>query len=152
FPDFNYLFNATAGGVASTDTKIAVELQAMWKKELGLNVELRPMEFKVYLSTQRLLDYDTCRSSWVGDYNDAYTFLGIFASSSGNNRTGWRNARYDDLLQQANQQTDMASRERLLQSAETILVREDLPLIPIFFYAGVFCYDPRRIEGIYTNI
>ena len=37
-------------------------------------------------------------SSWVGDYNDANTFLDLYLSNSGNNRTGWKNARYDDLI------------------------------------------------------
>ena len=39
------------------------------------------------------LDYDLCRSSWVGDYNDPNTFLDMFVTDGGNNRTGWSNAR-----------------------------------------------------------
>ena len=67
----------------------------MWKQELGIDVELRSQEWKVYLATQRQLDYDTCRSSWIGDYNDANTFLDMFMSNNGNNRTGWKSVRYD---------------------------------------------------------
>ena len=38
------------------------------------------------------------RSSWIGDYNDANTFLDMFVTNDGNNRTGWSNARYDELI------------------------------------------------------
>ena len=41
---------------------------------------------------------------------------------------------------------------RDLQEAELILVRDELPIIPLFFYMGVNYFDPTRIEGIYPNI
>ena len=56
------------------------------------------MEKRVYLAAQNHLDYDLTRSSWVGDYNDPNTFLDLFRSDNGNNRTGWKNARYDALM------------------------------------------------------
>jgi oligopeptide transport system substrate-binding protein len=152
FPRFAYLFNSGAGGGARTDEKIAVELQAMWKQELGIDVELRSQEWKVYLATQRQLDYDTCRSSWIGDYNDANTFLDMFMANNGNNRTGWKSARYDDLVRRANEQADPRARERLLQQAEVLLIREDTVIAPLYFYTGFFAYDPKRIEGIHANV
>jgi oligopeptide transport system substrate-binding protein len=98
------------------------------------------------------MHYDLSRSSWIGDYNDANTFLEMFVTNNGNNRTGFSNARYDALIQQANRQTDLAAREKLFQEAETILVRDELPIVPLFFYAGINYYDPNKIEGIYPNI
>src|ERR1051325_1664477 len=152
FPRFNYLFNATAGGGAQQDEKIAVEIQSMWKQELGIDVELRSQEWKFYLATQRQLDYDTCRSSWIGDYNDANTFLDMFMSNNGNNRCGWKSARYDDLIREANQQADRRERERILQTAELLLIRDECVIAPVYFYTGFFAFDPKRIEGIYANV
>jgi oligopeptide transport system substrate-binding protein len=152
FRRFDYLLNSAAGGGAKTDEKIAVELQAMWKQELGLDVELRTQEWKVYLASQRQLDYDTCRSSWIGDYNDANTFLDMFMSNNGNNRTGWKSDRYDDLVRRANLQPDPRERERLLQSSETLLLRDQTVVTPIYFYSGFFAFDTNRIEGIWPNI
>jgi len=40
----------------------------------------------------------------------------------------------------------------LLQEAETILVRDEAPVIPIYFFAGFNYYNPARIKGIYSNI
>ena len=54
------------------------------------------------------LDYDFCRSSWVGDYNDPNTFLDMFVTDGGNNRTGWSNAR----LRRAHRRRRARSRPR----------------------------------------
>ena len=124
FPVFHYLFNTS-----KQHESIAVELQQMWKTELGINMELRQTEWKVYLAAQSELDFDTTRSSWIGDYNDPNTFLDIFMSNNGNNRTGWKNAPYDQLVRQANATLDRSKRARLMAEAETILVREELPIV-----------------------
>ncbi len=147
FPTFNYLFNTS-----EMHKQIAVELQAMWKKELGITMELRQVEWKVYLSSQSQLDYDTTRSSWIGDYVDPNTFLDMFMSGNGNNRTGWKNPKYDDLIRQANQERDAAKRAKLLHDAEVLLIREDLPIAPLFFYVGVNIFDPAVVEGVDQNL
>jgi oligopeptide transport system substrate-binding protein len=152
FPRFEYMFNAAAGGSSKIHENVAVELQQMWRDELGIEMDLRQIEWSVLLNAQSHLEYDVSRSSWIGDYNDANTFLDIFMSDSGNNRTGWKNPRYDALLREANSQPDRKVREQLLQQAETLLVRDELPIVPLFFYKGVNYYDPRRIQGIYPNI
>ena len=60
---------------------------------------------KAFLNAQVHLDFDLSRSGWVADYDDANTFLGLFTSDDGNNRTGWKNAQYDELIDQANRRT-----------------------------------------------
>jgi len=152
FPRFDYIFNAPAGGSAKIHEEVAIELQQMWHDTLGIDMELRQLEWKVYLSVQNQLDYNLSRSSWVGDYNDANTFLGLFTSNDGNNRTGWKNAQYDALIREANEQTDLKAREKLLQQAETMLVRDEVPILPLFFYVGINYFDTNRIQGIYENI
>jgi oligopeptide transport system substrate-binding protein len=146
------MFNAAAGGGGKLHEEIAIELQQMWHDTLGIDMDLRQLEWKVYLSAQSHLDYQVARASWIGDYNDANTFLGMFVTGDGNNETGWSNPRYDALIQQANEQTDLKKREQLFQQAETILIRDDLPIIPIYFYVGVNCFDTNKIQGIYQNI
>ena len=152
FPRFQYAFFSAASGGAKMQGKIAIELQQMWRDELGIELELRQIERKVFLSSQSRLDYDMSASSWIGDYNDANTFLDMYLSNSGNNRTGWKNARYDELIHHANMQTDRKRRAELFQQAETILIAEEVPIVPIYFYAGFNYFDPAKIEGIYQNI
>jgi oligopeptide transport system substrate-binding protein len=132
--------------------QIAIELQEMWRKELGIKVELRQMEWKVFLVAQGTLDYDISRSSWIADYNDPNTFLDIWMSNNGNNRTGWKSQRFDQLLHEGNLQTNPRQRAKLLQQAETLLVRDDPPILPLWFYKGIVFFDDRKIDGIYFNM
>jgi oligopeptide transport system substrate-binding protein len=127
-------------------------MQLMWQEQLGIHADLAQMEKKVYLAAQSRLEYDLARASWIGDYNDPNTFLDLFRGNNGNNQTGWKNDRYDALLREANQQTDPARRAALLQQAETILVRDELPIVPLYFYAGFTYYNPARVKGIHPNI
>ena len=152
FPRFEYVFSASASGGDKLHENIAIELQQMWHDELGLQMDLRQLEAKIFYAAQGRLDFDLSRSSWTGDYDDAYTFLGIFTSDDGNNRTGWKNARYDALIREANEQTDLKAREKLFQQAETLLVRDEVPVIPLYFYVGLNYFDPNKIQGVYENI
>jgi oligopeptide transport system substrate-binding protein len=147
FPRVDYMFNSV-----KTHEKIAVELQEMWARELGIHIELRNLEWKVFLQAQSKLDFMLSRSSWIGDYNDPNTFLDMFMSNNGNNRTGWKSERYDNLIREANGKLDPKEREKVLQTAELILVRDELPIVPLFFYVGLEYYDTSKVSGIFSNI
>ena len=131
---------------------IGVEMQQMWRENLGITMELRPLEWKVYLGAQAHLDYEVCQASWIGDYNDAQTFLGMFTSEDGNNHTGWKNPEYDALIARAGDQTDLKVREHLFQQAETLLVRDQAPIVPVYVYMGLNYFRTNRVEGIYQNL
>jgi len=152
FPRFEYVFSASASGGDKLHENVAIELQQMWRDELGIQMDLRQLEAKIFYTAQAHLDFDLSRSSWTGDYDDAYTFLGIFTSDDGNNRTGWKNIRYDALIREANGQTDMKARGKLFQQAETLLVRDEVPVIPLYFYVGLNYYNTNNIRGVYENI
>ncbi len=151
FPAFSYLFDSVSGG-GKLHLQLGTEMKHMWEEQLGIHVELKEMEKRVYLAAQTHLDYDLTRSAWVGDYNDPNTFLDLFRSDNGNNRTGWKNARYDALMGEADREVDLRQRAGLLREAETILVRDEAPIIPIYFYVGFNYYDPAKVKGAYSNI
>lgn len=151
FPRFEYLFDAGAGS-SKIHENIAIELQQMWHDELGIEMDLRQVETQVFWGMQSRLDFTLSRSSWIADYNDANTFLGMFVTGDGNNQTGWSNARYDGLVHAANETTDPAAREKLFQQAETILVRDDAPIVPLYFYVDVNYFDTNKIAGIWQNV
>ncbi len=151
FPPISYMFNAASGGAAKLQQKIAIELQQIWKENLNIQIDLRQMEWKTTLSMMSKLEYDICRSSWIADYNDPTSFLDIFRSGDGNNRTGWSNKDYDALLEQASNEVDSQKRNALLREAETILLQKGVPIIPLSCGAGMSCYDDKKLGGIYPN-
>jgi len=135
-PKLQILFNTSEAHKA-----IAEAVQQMWSKELSIESELVNQEWKVYLDTEHKLDYDVSRGGWIADYPDPYTFLSTFASWSENNRTGWVNPRYDELLAESERTVDPAKRYQILGQAETVMM-EDAPLIPIYHYTRVYNIQP----------
>ncbi len=152
FPHFEYLFDGAAGASGNIHEAIAIELQQMWRDALGIRMDLRQVETQVFWGTQSRMDYDLSRSSWIGDYNDANTFLGMFVTGDGNNETGWSSARYDELVHTANETIDVKKREKLFQDAESILVHDQLPIIPLYIYVGVNYFDTNKVQGIWQNV
>jgi oligopeptide transport system substrate-binding protein len=104
----------------------------MWRRELGISVQLANMEFKTYIDAQMTLNYEISRSRWIGDYPDADTFLGMFVTGGGNNDTGWANPAYDALIARSRAMPAGPERKAVLGEAETLLLSE-LPVIPVFF-------------------
>jgi len=146
FPPISILYNSS-----QAHASIAVEVQAMWKRELGISIELRAQEWATYLKALDNLDYDVARSSWVGDYLDPNTFLDLFLTNRGNNRTGWSNPHYDQLMNSANLESDVAKRMNLMNQAEHVLNAE-APIAPLYFYIGMLCFDATKIGGIEGNL
>jgi len=147
FPLTSYLYNES-----EQNKSIAVELQDMWRRDLGVDVTLARQEWKVYLNSLSSLDYDIGRASWVGDYPDPNTFLDMFVTGNGNNRTGFSDPQYDALIAEAARESDPQRRFHILAQAEHMLVSEQAVVCPIYFYVGIQLFDPKKFGGIYPNL
>jgi oligopeptide transport system substrate-binding protein len=132
-----------------THKAVAELVQYQWKKHLGINVELRGMEWNAYQEAQVTLNYQVSRAGWVGDYPDPNTFLNIWITGGGNNQTGWGNALYDELIGKAQHEPDEQQRNRYFYEAEKILL-EELPVLPIYFYVSTSMAKPY-LRGYHTN-
>jgi len=129
---------------------IAEAIQQMWRKQLGVEVELRNEEWKVFLDMQRTGNYMMQRAGWIADYVDPHVFLEIWETGSGNNNTNWSNAAYDRLLQAALAAPTEAGRYEIYQQMDAILV-DELPVIPIYYYTKVAALSPK-VKGYYPTL
>ena len=145
FPHLEVLFNTS-----ENHRQIAEAIQQMWRRELGISVELLHQEGKVWVDTMRQGNYQIARSSWIGDYLDPSTFLDLMMSTDGNNQTGWSNAEYDRLMNESRQTVDQQRRYALFQRCEQILA-DECPLLPIYFYARDNLSRPE-LKGWYPNL
>jgi oligopeptide transport system substrate-binding protein len=148
FPVVYYLYRADL----DLDQAIAVELQSMFRRELGVTIQLARQEWTVFLDTQQRIDYDFSRSTWVGDYNDPNTFMDMFLTAGGNNETGWSNARYDELIAAAAREIDRDKRFAIFREAEKILVTDEAPICPLYYYVNIQFYDADKLGGIEANL
>lgn len=121
---------------------LAQALQKMWQDALGITVDIVPLEQKTWLQNQRTLSFALSTYSWVGDFPDPITFLGLFTSDNGNNWTGWSDPAYDALIAEAATLGDSGRRLDVLQRAEALLL-EQCPLTPLHYGAQTYLLQPN---------
>ncbi len=129
---FDMIYNTS-----ESHEKIAVAMSQMWKQKLGVQVNLSNMEWKVFLDTRGQQNFELARGAWCGDYNEASTFLDLLDSASGYNDGKYVNPEVDAKLEMAKTAADTTP---LYTEVEQILA-EDMPVIPIYHYAGVYMLD-----------
>jgi ABC-type oligopeptide transport system substrate-binding subunit len=136
---------------SETHQSIALAVQSMWRETLGFEATLINEEFQVLLANMRNKEVtQVFRSSWMGDYNDAHTFLQILQSGNPSNVTGYSSEEFDSLMRRASEQTDPGRRRLYLEEAERVLL-EDHPVIPLYFYVSKHMVDPR-VRGWGDNV
>jgi oligopeptide transport system substrate-binding protein len=146
FPRLQVLYNTS-----ETHRDIAEVIQQMWKTNLNIRVDILNQEWKVYLDSTDRGEYDVARAAWIGDYTDPNTFLDMWVTGGGNNRSGWSNKRYDDLIRRAALEGDAQRRMKIFRDAETILVEEEMPILPIYYFVTNEMYR-ANVKGIYQNV
>ncbi|WP_300513533.1 peptide ABC transporter substrate-binding protein [Aliiroseovarius sp.] len=114
--------------------KVAIAIAQMWKQTLGVKVTMSNQEWKTFLETRGNQDYQIARAGWCGDYNEASTFLDLVQSGSGYNDAKYASAEVDALLAEAKTMADPQANYTKIEE----IIAVDMPLIPIYHYAGNF--------------
>jgi oligopeptide transport system substrate-binding protein len=131
-------------------SKVAVVVASMWKEALGAEAVLTAVEFKSLLQDIDNGNVQMFRSSWLGDYNDAYTFAQYFKSNFGINLPRYHSVEYDSLITKSAVEVDSTRRRELLESGERVMLR-DHPMIPLYFYVNKHLVKPE-VQGWYDNV
>lgn len=137
----------------NTDDKhklIAQAVQQMWKQNLGVDVTLNNVEFKVKLDMEKAGDYTVSRAGWVGDYQDPMTFMDLWMTGGSFNDANYANPEYDSLVKEAMISTDQKLRMDNMKKAEKMLL-EDMAVIPIYYYTHPVLVKPN-VTGIYKTL
>ena len=121
-------------------------VQQLWKQKLGVELTPNNYEWKVHTDKMTAGDFEMARYAWCADYNEASTFLDLFASYSGNNNGKYSKAEYDTLLKDAKTMDDPNPN----YTAAEGLLAADMPMIPIYHYAKVDMIKPD-IKGLPEN-
>jgi peptide/nickel transport system substrate-binding protein len=122
----------------STDEQFRVlgaALQEQWRR-VGVDLELRPLEFATVLSDAVKGNFQLNLLRWVGANNDPDIFEFVFSSKrfppDGANRGHYRNPRMDALTDQIRTEMNQDKRKTLCSEAQKILA-DDLPYLPLWF-------------------
>src|SRR5690606_34930482 len=105
-------------------------------------------EAKTYKGDIKRRDYMLARGGWYGDYGDPTTLLSLHRTGDGNNDRGYSDARFDQLLRDAENERDPERRMAILEEAERYTMEETLPILPVWFYQDFNLYEPDEMFGI----
>ncbi|MGI8316269.1 peptide ABC transporter substrate-binding protein [Halobacillus mangrovi] len=138
------------------DTEVAKNLDAYIKDQLeqleGLTIQVESVPFKVRLERDSNMDYDIENYGWGPDYIDPNTFLNLWVTDGGNNKTGYSSEKYDSLIKKA--ATDLAQKpverfETFLE-AEKLLIQEDAVIAPLYQRARAQLWKPY-VKNVTSN-
>jgi oligopeptide transport system substrate-binding protein len=184
FPKFGILYNTF-----EMHKKLAEVLADQLRRNLNIDAVAYNQEWQSYQASTRAMDYDLSRYGWIGDYEDPNTFLDIWLTNGGNNKTGWGSPVYDRLVEAAGdverylaapdfllehahepeKLRQLGSRVKdsadapqrlaamaqlrlaLLAEAEGILVRDEFPILPLYFYVIDGMVKPK-VGGFYPVV
>lgn len=131
-------------------TDVAIAVSSMWRQTLGVHTRLQAEDFSTLMHNIDRGDAVVFRSSWIGDYNNPYTFAQYFKSDFGINLPHYDNPAYDRLVDRAEATNDAARRAALLEAAERLMLH-DQPIIPLYFYVSKHLVKPW-VTGWYDNV
>lgn len=136
-PEITMLFTDS-----STARAIATFIQGQYRQILGIEAAIDITTFEDALDRMDNRDYQiSFASGWGADYNDPYTFMQLFLSDSGFNRSSWSNPRYDQLVNGARTEPDDLKRMQMMLEAEQILFSEAV-MVPEYYEAVVGLIKP----------
>ena len=130
--------------------KVAQVVAEMWRHAFDVNVKLMGKELKSFDEDRRNQQFMIQRASWYGDYGDPTTFLDLLVTDNGNNHGKFSNAKFDQLMRSASLSSDAKKRMAVLSEAEHLLMHEQMPILPIYYYVNIMGFR-ENVRGVYPN-
>lgn len=125
-------------------------VQDQLQKNLGLKISIAMPEYKTFRTQLDLQTATMHYRPWGADYSDPDTFFGVFTSWSGNNRTGWKNERYDEIVKKASAMQNGAARTKLYKEGLDLLLRQEAAIVPLHYDTLAFLLNPK-VKGFVLN-
>ena len=144
-PSIEILYNKGYG-----HEKTAEAVAQMWEETLDVKVIQMGKEMKSFDEDKTNHRFTICRASWYGDYADPTTFLDMMITGNGQNDAAFSYPEYDRIMAEAAAERDPQERLAILSKAERLLVQEQVPFLPIYYYVNLMSYRPV-LKGMYPN-
>ncbi|MFJ48735.1 oligopeptide ABC transporter substrate-binding protein OppA [Salmonella enterica] len=133
---FDLLYNTS-----DLHKKLAIAVASIWKKNLGVNVNLENLEWKTFLDTRHQGTFDVARAGWCADYNEPTSFLNTMLSDSSNNTAHYKSPAFDKLIADTLKVADDTQRSELYAKAEQQLDK-DSAIVPVYYYVNARLVKP----------
>ena len=118
------------GASAGTDTQAYID---SWKNILGLNIEVKQLDFASFLADQSAGKLQMFGAGWVMDYPDPEDLIDLkFHSKSALNENHYNNPAVDKLLDEARTLADPNRMLDLYRQAEKLII-DDATWLPLYY-------------------
>ena len=129
--------------------KIAAYLQQQYK-ELGIEVEVKGLDFNAYTEEAKKMNFDISLGSWGGGSIDPDLGPKAQLTSDGTqNRTGFKSDRVDELFKQGAVELDDSKRKAIYDELQQVVNDE----LPVFYLYSATNFSPvsKRVVGVRPN-
>ncbi|MBC7412169.1 MAG: ABC transporter substrate-binding protein [Bacteroidia bacterium] len=121
--------------------------------EIGVNVNLEVNPSAVHRQMIAKSALNSFWASWIADYPDAENYFTLFYSKNfspaGPNTTHFKNAEFDKLYEQSQNETADSLRYKTYQRMDQLLMNE-APIIPLYYDQVIRLYR-NNIDGLESN-
>jgi len=122
---------------------IAQELQNVWSKVLGVEVNIENVEFKQLHERSKRGEFGIGLFAWVPDYSDPMNILERFQDkTSHRNYSKWHHEPYNKILSQAIQTASPQEYHQKIKEAEKLLI-DEMPISCLYHDNYVFLIQPH---------
>ncbi len=135
---------------SSRNSMVMEKIQSDVRKAIGMEIELRNLDWKTHIKTMATEPASISRFGWVAPFKDPMTHLEAFKTGNPNNYGHWSNATYDRLVEEVKRLPSGPARESKIKEAQRILVEDEAAIVPIFHYVIAHAVAPR-VSGYRVN-
>jgi oligopeptide transport system substrate-binding protein len=129
------------------DSRIQAEvLQDQIQRNIGITVNIRQVPYKQRLQMESDHEFEMVFSGWAPDYDDPYTYLGLWITGGPYNQISYSNPSYDERLSFSSTCKDAKERMDALFDAEKILL-EDAAIVPLQMRRIAYLINPK-LKGL----
>lgn len=127
----------------------ALYLQDQLQQNLGLDVQLDPLDQADYDHALSAGSYDLAFGGWSADYPDPQNWFGfVFGCKGAYNMVGYCSPTFDQLVARADMNANLPDRLELYAQAQTLLM-QDVPVAPLFARGRLALIKPwvQSVDG-----
>ena len=132
-----------------TNTTLLEAIQATLKRDLNISVTINLQEARVHLAALQSGNYSIGLMTLIPDVADPLEILENFSSHSANNYPHFKDAEFDQLLEEARTINDRTIRQNLLRKAEHRLLSL-APIAPIYLNSQNWLMS-EHVTGWYAD-
>ncbi|MBN1536916.1 MAG: ABC transporter substrate-binding protein [Anaerolineales bacterium] len=117
--------------------------------QIGINAEIRTLEWGAWLEDEGKGNYDMYIMGWIGNMDPDEFYYSVHHTGEVFNFTGYSNPTLDELLEKGRVETDVATRMDIYSEVSKIVI-DDAPYVFLYNPANVNAWQPY-VRGYFTR-